>query len=692
MNKRNISIATKNIKKNFWLLFSTSASIILFTAKSPLSSAIIITLFVVGLFSAIYDVPHKKKLLINQNLVRIVLMLLIIYIGYKNFRITWASSSKIAYMTSIIGVSISTFLRIFGLILSIVSSYAIYTFLYSLVSCMSSVLNKEITILDTSILKINASKYWYFPISAIAFFCLNATLNIGYLIGLLFAFIITSLITPHISTLAANFKYNSKILKFISLFSSVGICLANQEVFYEYWSILPEIQKLNNILNPSFNIINILGFLGALLAIPFIYICLLVFWNNMIRLIKSIKLLDTITNIEKIIYSILIVVTISLVVYIFLRTQAFYGTKYWYDIIYTSDSPVLVKGNVYMILTHQENDLRQPLFAIFTAPFVSIPYLLGKIAGGSLLTQAIMLNIAQIMMLFTANFMLTRIMKLNSKKRICFMILASCTYTQLLFCLMMEQYISAYFWVVFTMLLISERKSSERIGLWGASGTLLTSIILLPFMSKKNPFKEFKSWIVDLIKYGLEFIAVIIAFCRFDVFYNLIPKITQLSNYTGQNISFVNKVYQYTEFVSSCFLAPNALVDTSYFGHASWRLDIPAGINLVGIIIMILVFVSAIYNRHKSSSLLSIGWVGFSVIMLLGLGWGTVENGLILYALYFSWAFLILLFQLIEKIEDTLNFHFLVPLLTCITVVSLLYINIQSIIKMVNFAITYFPV
>ena len=58
-------------------------------------------------------------------------------------------------------------------------------------------------------------------------------------------------------------------------------------------------------------------------------------------------------------------------------------------------------------------------------------------------------------------------------------------------------------------------------------------------------------------------------------------------------------------------------------------------VNILGIIILILVLVSAIYNRHKYSSMLSIGWVGFSVIMLLGLGWGTVENGLILYALYF---------------------------------------------------------
>ena len=78
--------------------------------------------------------------------------------------------------------------------------------------------------------------------------------------------------------------------------------------------------------------------------------------------------------------------------------------------------------------------------------------------------------------------------------------------------------------------------------------------------------------------------------------------------------------------------------------------------------------------------------------MLLGLGWGTKENGLILYALYFGWAFLVLLFQLIEKVESKLNLKFLVPVVTIVVVVVLLVVNIPAIIEMVNFAITYYPV
>ena len=115
-------------------------------------------------------------------------------------------------------------------------------------------------------------------------------------------------------------------------------------------------------------------------------------------------------------------------------------------------------------------------------------------------------------------------------------------------------------------------------------------------------------------------------------------------------------------------------------------------INFIGITILLLAIVSAVLNRDKKSSLLSAGWVAFSVIMLLGLGWGTKENGLILYALYFGWAFLVLLFQLVEKIEDKLNVKFLIPIFSIGCSVLLAMVNIPSIMEMVNFAITYFPV
>ena len=111
----------------------------------------------------------------------------------------------------------------------------------------------------------------------------------------------------------------------------------------------------------------------------------------------------------------------------------------------------------------------------------------------------------------------------------------------------------------------------------------------------------------------------------------------------------------------------------------------------LGVIILLLVIVSAIVNREKRSSLLAAGWVAFSAVLLLGMGWGTSENGLILYALYFGWAFLVLLFQLVEKIAEKLNMQFLVPVFSIGCAATLAVINIPAIMEMVRFAITNYP-
>lgn len=195
-----------------------------------------------------------------------------------------------------------------------------------------------------------------------------------------------------------------------------------------------------------------------------------------------------------------------------------------------------------------------------------------------------------------------------------------------------------------------------------------------------------------MIKFGLEFVAVLLLFFRFDILFNLISSITALSRYTGKSITFADKLYQYITFVSTYFFAPDAAINPTAEAYISWQLNPVTNISLIGVVILLLVVISVIINRDKMSSLLAAGWIVLSIVMLLGLGWGTAENGLILYELYFGWAFLVLLFQLVEKIEDRLNVNFLVPVFSIGSAVILAVINIPAIMEMVYFAITYYPV
>lgn len=535
----------------------------------------------------------------------------------------------------------------------------------------------------------NLKKNWFFPISAMAFFCLNIDNDLGYCIGLMIVFAIMIFISGQISSVWNIIKQQTLTSKIFCVLSAIGICLGNQTYFYR--ETLKLIQEID--LPEKFSeLFLIVSYFGAICAVFFVFFCLIIFWKEIARIFSETGVFDNINWKECVVYASLLMVSLGFMVFSFSKSEAFYGTDILYDIIYTSDSPSLVQRNVYMMLTHPENDIRQPLFAIFAAPFTGIPYLLARLFCASASVQAMLINGAQILVLLVANFMLTKMLNLDSVKRVCFMVLTSCTYAQLLFTLMMEQYIIAYFWLVFCMYLIVKKNKPDRIALWGAGGTLLTGMILLPFMSDKSPVKNFKVWLTEIVKCGFEFVAFLLVFCRFDVLFNLVTKVSFLSNFTGKAVAFSDKIYQYISFVSSCFIAPDAGVHTADGKHVSWQLNTITGIDFVGVSILALIIVSIILSHKQKNSCLAAGWVGFSAVMLLGFGWGTFENGLILYALYFGWAFLALLFQLVEKVEDKLNVRFLTPIATFCTSAVLLGINIPKFMEMLNFAIANYPV
>ena len=352
----------------------------------------------------------------------------------------------------------------------------------------------------------NLKRNWYFLISAMAFFCLNVTLTLGYFIGVLIAFIASLIIASQIPSIPVCAKKNHMGLQAVSILTAFGICWGEQEVFYADCSVLMQAQALKVMLPISINIPSIVSVIGAVFSVFFVYFCVLIFWKQMLKIFSEVGIFSDIKATEWIIYGVLLMVFLSLMIVAFAQTEAFYGTKYAFDIIYTSDSPSLVKGNVYLALTHAENDLRQPLFAVFASPFIGIPYLFGRLFGTTASVQAMLVNSVQVIMLFVSNFMLAKMMKLSPMKRICFILLTCCTYTHLLFTLMMEQYIVAYFWLIFCLYLISEKQRPDRIALWGAGGTMLTSMILLPFMTENSPIRNFKEWFMDMVKYGIEFV------------------------------------------------------------------------------------------------------------------------------------------------------------------------------------------
>ena len=77
-------------------------------------------------------------------------------------------------------------------------------------------------------------------------------------------------------------------------------------------------------------------------------------------------------------------------------------------------------------------------------------------------------------------------------------------------------------------------------------------------------------------------------------------------------------------------------------------------------------------------------WVLFSILVLVLIGWGQPENGLILYGLYFAWAYLILYFMFWKKILKNIK---LFKIVMSFSIILMLIFNVIELLKILSFAI-----
>ena len=79
----------------------------------------------------------------------------------------------------------------------------------------------------------------------------------------------------------------------------------------------------------------------------------------------------------------------------------------------------------------------------------------------------------------------------------------------------------------------------------------------------------------------------------------------------------------------------------------------------------------------------------FSFLLLFGMGWGTQENGLILYSLYFGWAIFLLLFRLGQTLSARIPQ--LRPALYAVCLAVLVWQNLPAMARLLSFAIQNYP-
>ena len=533
----------------------------------------------------------------------------------------------------------------------------------------------------------NLCANWFIPVSALFFFLTNTGVNdldvplekpaFDFYYSVIPAVLLVLIISALCNPFSKFFSGTKKAIRVIALFSSIGVS-------YCSWLVL------NSVAFSWGGNTGVMRLVFMILSIPFSYAVNLIFWHNFEKVINEIVINSGIKRVEWIVYSALLVCFCIYIAFSFFSSNAFYEADRYVDVIYTSDSPELVKFNCYVLLDHFENDLRQPFFAVFSAPLMGIPCLIGSLIPG--VPMALFVAFIQAVMMIFSAFLLAIELKLSPVQRICFVLVSALSYPYLLFAVMMEQYVVAVFWLILTVYLYDHGDSEAKTASYAASGTLLISGALVPFILMPEKLtKNVGTWLKRMAFYVIDFILMFVLLGRSHLILNVISNSKMLASFTGEKVGFTGRVLQYLNFVESCYLAPETKIVVYNGGFSQWCLTDVTEISFIGVGIFLISVISFVLTRNSKISKVAFGWVCFSMIVLIGIGWGTAENGLILYSLYFGWAFTVLIFNLFKYLEDRLKTKVLIPIATAVLSLILIIANIPAIMGLLSYAISAYP-
>ena len=376
---------------------------------------------------------------------------------------------------------------------------------------------------------------------------------------------------------------------------------------------------------------------------------------------------------------------------VYAKTDVFYATVYQgkqvpYDVVFTSDSAVILSGNAYFDIYHVTNDLRQPLFGLFAMPLVLPATLLSKILFFLPKAYPILINITQIGIVLVTILMIVRLMGLEARERAFAILMLTTAYPTLLFSLNLEQYVFAVFWMIVFLTLAAQRAQGTEFAYLAMTGSLLTSGVFLPFMTSGQSLKV---RIRQALLTAAMFFTVVILLNRQYVFFTGFSYFQQLlGSYGGAKIGLLEKVQQFSAMLGGLFVRPDAQW-TTFAGHPAYLLAPVTGISWAGIAVLLLAVAGFALNRRNRFAQFSFLFVLVSIALHAVVGWGAMENGMTLYAYYYLWAYFALIFLGLERLLSPLKrWRFVAYGALC---AALAVVNIGAIIDLVRFGLTYYP-
>ncbi len=359
-----------------------------------------------------------------------------------------------------------------------------------------------------------------------------------------------------------------------------------------------------------------------------------------------------------------------------------------YDAIYVSDSGYITAFDAYFNVSNRMNDIRQPLFGIFSLPF-SVP---AKILSECCFFlpdgyeyETIMMIVQSILISLTI-IMIGRMFNLDEKYKKYLYIFFHASFTYILWSFVLEQYVIGTFYLILTLYVYFKNKEQINYVYVGAVGTLITSGIIFPVITK---FKNIKQWITNVCKCFMLFISIFIIGGQLPQIFTVGDRFSKLLiENGGMKVGLLDRLQQYFEFIKDIFIAAGGYVKGVDIGFPSYALIPISSFWYLGIVILVLCILGYILNKKEKFAKVCMLWIIFSFFITVVIGYGTQERCLILYALYFSWAYLGLIFMLLKKVFKKYNIFKIVIIVLSFLI---LLISLREFINILRFAVRYYP-
>ena len=526
---------------------------------------------------------------------------------------------------------------------------------------------------------------WTFVLSCVAISAAFVKPTIVSLLGNAFAFAIAYYITFHRKILEHVFSPFSRTtlgIVFIFTLIAVGFCVPH------FLSHLQTQIDFSSSIHPA--LVHIAVYFLYCTTAPAFFAFLYAFIVRFSIFVTEIY--KTSDKIERCFFVTVMLFAMSAIIVIYDQTNCFYaplgqdGEIIDFDVVYVMDSGNFYKTNVYGFIGAPENDMRQPLFGLFALPFAITATLLSWILFFIPNSYAVFMQTIQIGLLFVTYILMSRVAQLRGLTKLFFFMTLTVTYPILLFSLVWEQYIFSIFWLWVFIYIFTICGQIHPIAFTASTGSLLTNTAAFLFTFTKNR--------QQFIRKGID------CACAFLIFFILFGRLNvctgalHLFAFTGIKSSFDGKILQFVNFISSCFVKPETIISKPFFKSVSdwtnYQLAPVESLNLLGLLLLAFCFLGFVLNYKDRFAQICAFWIAFSFFVLCLVGWGTAENGLILYSLYFGWAYFCLAFLAIEKLLQKLPTIKYAVYSACIAVLA--YINIPGIYDVIQFGIKYYPV